>query len=330
MKNQLYSEVLSDYKKIFITIKEKLQSLINIDNIQKLLDVEDLVYYKSHVKTIELLQNRIDKYFSEEIFEKKYSIYIANLKTKYNEIINNEKTYIKSRHNYIIKLPVNSNRTHDFCIVYQRKICYGCTNCNWNTFDFGRFCLVLVPYQDNYLKLIKSVYEVMDNNKNFTSILNSFMIKINQRVTKYNSIIKKLETNLIKIKNETLDKDFDFSNDYIYLYSEWIKGILNTKFGDTIIKTTYNYYYTNIQEKSKILLENIGKKWKDAYLNLFMELNIRFRDIKYTMYEFGVMGQIYQEIINKDFITNYFDSIIIFLKANTYFPATSDSHNCIL
>ena len=340
LKNQLYSEVLSDYKKIFITIKEKLQSLINIDNIQKLLDVEDLVYYKWHVKTIELLQNRIDKYFSEKIFEKKYSKYVENLKTKYKEIINNEKTYIKSRHNYIIKLPVNSNRTHDFCIVYQRKICYGCTNCNWNTFDFGRFCLVLVPYQDNYLKLIKSVYEVMDNNKNFTSILNSFMIKINQRVTKYNSIIKKLETNLIKIKNETLDKDFDFSNDYIYLYSEWIKGILNTKFGDTIIKTTYNYYYTNIQEKSKILLENIGKKWKDAYLNLFMELNIRFRDIKYTMYEFGVMGQIYQEIINKDFITNYFDSIIIFQKSefnytltqyyDYFFRIVNDSYTYIL
>jgi len=34
LKNQLYSEVLSDYKKIFITIKEKLQSLINIVGIR--------------------------------------------------------------------------------------------------------------------------------------------------------------------------------------------------------------------------------------------------------------------------------------------------------
>ena len=67
----------------------------------------------------------------------------------------------------------------------------------------------------------------MENNENFSYILNTFMQKINERVIKYNSIIKILETNLIRIKNETLDKDFDYSNDYIYEYSEWIKDILN-------------------------------------------------------------------------------------------------------
>ena len=72
LKNQLASEVLADYKKIFTVLKEELQSTVNIETLQKLLDLEDLVYYKSHVKTIQTLQNRIDKYFSEEIFETKY------------------------------------------------------------------------------------------------------------------------------------------------------------------------------------------------------------------------------------------------------------------
>jgi hypothetical protein len=68
--------------------------------------------------------------------------------------------------------------------------------------------------------LEKSVYEIMENNENFSYILNTFMQKINERVIKYNSIIKILETNLIRIKNETLDKDFDYSNDYIYEYAQ--------------------------------------------------------------------------------------------------------------
>ena len=322
LKNQLASEVLADYKKIFTALKEELQSTVNVETLQKLLDLEDLVYYKSHVKTIQTLQNRIDKYFSEEIFETKYSKYVENLKTKYNTLVIKEKDYIKKKHNYILKLPTITNRTHDFCIVYQRKICYGCTNCVWNTFDQGRFCLVLTPYQNNYLMLEKSVYEIMENNENFSYILNTFMQKINERVIKYNSIIKILETNLIRIKNETLDKDFDYSNDYIYEYAEWIKDILNGKFGDEIIRKSYNYYYAHVQEKFKELLENISKKWKDAYLNLFIELNTRFSEIKYTMYEFGLMGQIYQSIIEKDFLNNYFDSIIIFQKSEFNYTIT--------
>ena len=102
----------------------------------------------------------------------------------------------------------------------------------------------------------------MENNENFSYILNTFMQKINDRVVKYNSIIKILETNLIRIKNETLDKDFDYSNDYIYEYAQWIKDVLNGKFGDEIVRKSYNYYYTHVQEKFKELLENISKNGK--------------------------------------------------------------------
>ena len=69
-------------------------------------------------------------------------------------------------------------------------------------------------------------------------------------------------------------------------------------------------------------MENISKKWKDAYLNLHIELNTRFREIKYTMYEFSIMAQIYQSIIKKDFINNYFDSIIIFQKSEFNYTIT--------
>jgi RNA binding exosome subunit len=49
---------------------------------------------------------------------------------------------------------------------------------------------------------------------------------------------------------------------------------------------------------------------------------MRVREIKYTMYEFSVMAQIYQAIIKKDFINNYFDSIIIFQKSEFNYTIT--------
>ena len=62
----------------------------------------------------QLKQKRSDKYFSKEIFETKYSKYIENLKTKHDTKITKGKIYIKNRHKYLVNLPVNNNKTHDF------------------------------------------------------------------------------------------------------------------------------------------------------------------------------------------------------------------------
>ena len=77
LKNQLMTEVLEDYKKIFNTIKESLQSMISVESLKNLTDPEnELEFYNSHSNIIEKLQKRINKYFSEEIFKNKYTEYI--------------------------------------------------------------------------------------------------------------------------------------------------------------------------------------------------------------------------------------------------------------
>ena len=322
LKNQLGLEVLEDYKKIFNSIKEILQSMINIESLQNYTDSEDIEFYNTHSQIIETIQTRIDSYFSESIFEAKYSKYVENLKTKYKDIIDDKRKYIKQKHDYILGLPIVFSQVYDFCIVYERKICYGCTNCVWNTFDYGRFCIILTPYENNYLKLIRSVYELVEKNENFNNTLNTLYVSIQERVKRYNSIMKILESGLINLKNEILDNDFDDPTDYLQSYADWIKSLLEGNFGNIIVKSAYNYYYQQIKTKITNLLDDISEKWRNAYKDLFHVLHMNYDQIKYTMYEFGIMGQIYQTILKTDLITNYFDSIILFQKSEFNYTIT--------
>ena len=322
LKNQLSMEVLEDYKKIFNNIKEVLQSILNTETLENYVDLNDLTYYNTHFKRIKIIQDRIDKYFSKEIFESKYSKYIDDLKTKYNKVVNNEKNFIKEKHDYIIKLPENDSNVYDFCIVYERKICYGCTNCVWNTFDYGRFCIVLTPYENNYLKFIISAYDIVENNLSFNNTLKGFMDKMNEKINNYTLKMKGLEDKLIKIKEDTFDKDLDSLREHLNKYEDWVKNILSEKFGNEIVKASYNYYFKRITEKGTILLDEIKNKTKKAFNTLCNQLDHNVEKIKYTMYEFIIMSQIYQDILKENVTLDYFESIILFQRSEFNYTIT--------
>ena len=322
LKNQLSQEVLEDYKRIYINIKESLQALINFDKLKNYTDLADLEFYGPHLRIIEKIQKRIDTYFSAEIFEAKYSKKVEELKTRYKEIIETGRKFIKQKHTGIVNLKVISSLVYDFCIKYERKICYGCTNCVWNTFDYGRFCIVLTPYHNNYLNLIKAAYDCIEKNKDFNDNLNYFFEQINERTTRYRQLISILESDLALAKNQTLDDSFIISNNHLSSYAEWIKTTLNTYFGQVIIKASYNHHYSQIKQKITELLVDITDRFKNLFKNLYKELNINLDNIKYTMYEFGMMGEAYQTILKTDLMTNYFNSILLFQQSEFNYTIT--------
>jgi len=322
LKNQLSQEVLEDYKRIYVNIKESLQSLINFDKLKNYTDLADLEFYGPHLRVIEKVQKRIDTYFSEEIFKTKYSVKVEELKTKYKEKIETDKTYMKQKHNGIVNLAVIDNKVHDFCIQYKRKICYGCTNCVWNTLDYGRFCIVLDPYHNNYMDLVKTTYDCIEKNKDFNDNLNYFFEQVNERVTRYNQLIAMLEYDLTLAKNQTLDDSFIISNNHLSTYSVWVKTTLEKYFGKEIIHASYNYHYAQIKQKVADLLVDITDKFKSLFKNLYKELNVNYEYIKYTMYEFGIMGEAYQSIIKTDLMTNYFKSILLFQQSEFNYTIT--------
>ena len=299
-----------------------MQSLINFDKLKNYTDLADIEFYGSHLKVIEKIQKRIDTYFSEEIFSTKYSKMVEELKSKYKVIIETDKLYLNEKHNSIIKIPLISHRVYDFCIKYERKICYGCTNCVWNTFDYGRFCIVLTPYHNNYLNLIKTAYDCIEKNKDFNDNLNYFYEQINERTIRYRQLISILEYDLTRVKNQTLEDSFIISNNHLNAYAEWVKTTLDKYFGKTIIQASYNYHYSQIKEKVSGLLVDITERFENLFKNLYKELNINFESIKYTMYEFGIMGEAYQTIIKTDLINNYFKSITLFQQSEFNYTIT--------
>ena len=116
LKKQLYIEILADYKQVYNKIKELLQNVVKLGNLQNYTDLEELEFYKTHTEIIETLQSRIDKYFSEEIFDSKYSKIIEQIKTEKTKVVDNENKFISTKHTAIYKLSYITNYTHDFCI----------------------------------------------------------------------------------------------------------------------------------------------------------------------------------------------------------------------
>ena len=124
-----------------------------------------------------------------------------------------------------------------------------------------------------------------------------------------------LEYDLTIAKNKTLDDSFIISNNHLSAYSVWVKTTLEKYFGKEIIHASYNYHYAQIKQKVADLLVDITDKFKSLFKNLYKELNVNYEYIKYTMYEFGIMGEAYQSIIKTDLMTNYFKSILLFQQS---------------
>jgi hypothetical protein len=172
------------------------------------------------------------------------------------------------------------------------------------------------------LNLIKAAYDCIEKNKDFNDNLNYFFEQINERTTRYRQLISILESNLALAKNQTLEDSFIISNNHLSSYAEWVKTTLNTYFGQVIIKASYNHHYSQIKQKITELLVDITDRFKNLFKNLYKELNINLDNIKYTMYEFGIMGEAYQTILKTDLMTNYFNSILLFQQSEFNYTIT--------
>jgi hypothetical protein len=134
--NQLSKDITDEYREIFTKIKEKLTSIINNKLNEKFPDFYEVNFFDNHVKIIDKLTTRSDKYFSDKIFENKYKKIIDD-NVNYNlELIRKSRNGVQEKNEYIKTFPILSDRTNDMCITFRRKVCYGCTNCVSYTFFY--------------------------------------------------------------------------------------------------------------------------------------------------------------------------------------------------
>jgi hypothetical protein len=170
----------------------------------------------------------------------------------------------------------------------------------------------LPAYGNNDNNLIKSSIESDRNLIQFNKTFNNFYNKISEKVNSYNSKLKNLQDKFILIKKETLNKKFTLN--YLQPLQNTVNSFLSQKYGDELIKASYNYYQKLIEERVETILDNVTDKWDNAYNTLLSQIQDNYDTFKNSIYEFGMMAQIYETMITKNITRNYFDSIVKFQK----------------
>ena len=338
LENQLYLDILNEYKNVLTQIRELLQTVKNLKITNKYPDFPEFEFYNDHIRTIDKLYNRLNKYISDEIFNKNYINPINNNKNENNKYVDSIKTYINNKHKNINKLSLFNDNINDFCITYNRKLCYGCTNCAWYTYVNDRFCLPLPTYSKNYLSLIKSSINSDINLINFKNTYNSFYSTIKNKINGYNNKFKNLENQFENIKLDTLNQNFTLN--YLSSIKNSFNSIINEKYGNKIIEASYVYYKELINERIKNILDNVTNKWEDSFDYLLNELDSNYDIFKNSIYEFSLMGEIYKTLISTNITKNYFNSIVLFQKTefnytisyyyNYYFKIINEAYKYIL
>jgi hypothetical protein len=311
---QLYYDILHQYKEVYMELNEYLKIIKNIKLNEIFSDFEEIDFYKNHLKIIDKLNSRLDKYFSNDLFEKKYSEIINQAIDDNIQLLKSIKEYINTKHTSISNLPLNQNDySDDFCIIFRRKVCYGCTNCVAYTFFFDRICYTLSPYQYNYLELEKISFESINDIDNFYNQFNDFNNSINIKIENYYTIINNLTSYVDSLQEKTITKNI--SMNYFDSLKKWINNTLINKYEEIILKNVYNYFKENIDRKMEIIFSDIFQRWREMYISLFNDVANNTLNIKYSLFEFSMIGSIYQTIITTDLIKDYYDSIILFEKS---------------
>ncbi len=306
--NNLYLDLVNEYKNSLSSIREVLQSLKNSRITEKYPDFDDLNFYNSHMNKIDELFKRLNNYFSDTIFNNKFLPLINKDKKKDDDYINSIKNYINNKHQSINKLTKINDNINDFCLQYRRKICYGCTNCDWYTYTYDYYCLSLPsPTNNNHLSLIKSEIKSDQYLKEFQKTFNDFMSELKTKINNYNSKINKLEERIDLVKTDTINKKI--TNNFLTDFENWTNSTLLDKYGNNIVHASYNHYQKIIENKLGNILNNVSEKWKESFDYLYSEVNLNKDNFKSTSYEFGIMAQAYETLISSNITRTYFESI---------------------
>ena len=314
LKEQMNIEISNKYRETFPKIKEELKLIIDNKLFEKYKNYSDFYFLENNLRIVNKINERIDKYFSSDIFDKKY-LKIINENINLNiDLIKSTKTYINEKHNYIKDLDNYADNSNDICITFRRKVCYGCTNCVSYTYFYDRFCFILSPYENNYISIKKINFDLIENFTEYNSIFNDININIKEKIEIYNDILKDLDLNISKIINKMLNKEIDIK-DNIKEINDWIILILQKKFEKVLLNKSFDYYKSNLDSKLENIFSEIFEKWTSIYKTLSKDVLNNINNITDSIFEFSNMADIYRTIIQTDLTENYFNSIIFLEKS---------------
>ena len=308
INNQLNLDLINSYKKQIFKLGKILQLIKN-----NKLDIKYPKYSKigfnSHKQIINKLFNRIDSYLSDDIYNNKY-------KKLYNEYKSLEKTkietiekYIENQNNAISNNSIVDDELEgDYCIRFIRKGSYLSTSKIWFYKTYSNdYCLPVSKNTNNHLKLKEATINYDNNLIEFNKKFDEFYDSINEKVEKYISKIDKIKSDLQDIENEITNKKIILN--YISTFKEELNQIFEKKYGNELIKNSYNYFKDKTTNKIDKVLNVTKNKWNKTFKALETELSEN--TFKFSNEGFLNMALIYYSIITQNITNDYYESIII-------------------
>ena len=308
INEQLYPELLSEYKNFISKIREILQVFKNNKLSDIYPDFEELSFIDDNIRTIDNFYTRLSKHISDDIFNNKYIKLMNDYKISENSEITKINNYIESMHSIMHTIDTENNINYDFCLTFKRKKIYTCYNgVVYTYYNSDNYCAPLTDKSNNHLKLVgHSIYS--DNNLlQFHSKFNEFYDILSKKILLYTSKIKELKESLSNIEIETINKGF--TSEYLTPVNNTINSLLSNKYGDEIIKSAYNYYQPNIKTRIEPLLDDISLQWNNFFDNLIIDIEKNLDNFKNTITEFPNYAGSLMSVLSTNITNNYFDSI---------------------
>ena len=128
LKENFCSDIINIYKTVLAKIKEDLQTIRNHKMTEKYPDFPEFEFYNNNIRVIDKLFTKFNDFLSNDKFNSKFVEPMNNLKENNSSYVTSIENYINNKHEKLKKLNSYKDDFNDFCIDFNRKVCYGCTN----------------------------------------------------------------------------------------------------------------------------------------------------------------------------------------------------------
>ena len=267
IKNTLKNDLANKYKNIITEIRKKLQSIKSNDIMKKY--SKQIAFTESHTRMIELLFERFDKYFADNLFNKNYLPLINKyINSAYDKLDTNEKN-INTIYNKMSSLQSSSDTKYDYFLKEKSK--YKCCKAKfiwcWRYGTCYKYYYqgYNVKGTNNHLSLRSIIFNGYV--KDFDALYDNINSKFSNYINQYNNYLIGLDESLeIIMQNKLVNSN---NNNYLNDISNHIKTMVKNNLGNNLLISSYNYYKNEISEKLPTELYAILQQWKNSYKNTY-------------------------------------------------------------
>ena len=125
---------------------------------------------------------------------------------------------------------------------------------------------------------------------------------------------------LSDIETEAINKEYTLN--YLSPLQNLVISLLSNKYGEELIKSSYNNYQSNIKGIIDPLLNNISFQWNQYFQDLYINIENNLDNFKSSTIELSNMAEFYLYILNTNITQNYFNSIVKHQKSEFNYTIT--------